>query len=80
MTLQWRSPHPRWEQSDNGTQLLVREGKQFSLSAAGEKLYAEAQDILLALSNLDSRVRDDSPYEGHWTSMLVLNFTQQNLR
>lgn len=46
------------------TELLVRQGKQFSLSAVGERLYAEAQDILLALSNLEQSVTDDPPYVG----------------
>jgi DNA-binding transcriptional LysR family regulator len=42
----------------------VRQGKQFSLSDVGERLYADAQGILLALSNLERNVGEDPPYEG----------------
>ncbi len=47
-----------------GTGLLVRHGKQFSLSASGEKLYAEAKDILQSLENLEQKVGEDPPFEG----------------
>ena len=47
-----------------GAELLVRQGKQFSLSGAGERLYAEAQGILFALSNLEQTIAEDPPFEG----------------
>ncbi|MCK5864353.1 LysR family transcriptional regulator [Marinobacter adhaerens] len=64
MTQSGVSQHVRKLEEQLGTELLVRQGKQFSLSGAGEKLYAEAQDILLALSNLEQTVGEDPPYEG----------------
>ncbi|MDP2608864.1 MULTISPECIES: LysR family transcriptional regulator [unclassified Oceanobacter] len=47
-----------------GVELLQRQGKQFSLSDAGERLYREAREILLALANLQQRVAADPAYEG----------------
>lgn len=64
MTQSGVSQHVRKLEEQLGTELLVRQGKQFSLSGAGEKLYAEAQDILLALSNLEQKVGGDPPFEG----------------
>ena len=64
MTQSGVSQHVRKLEEQLGTELLVRQGKQFSLSGAGQKLYAEAQDILLALSNLEQTVGEDPPYEG----------------
>ncbi|MBR9869686.1 MAG: LysR family transcriptional regulator [Gammaproteobacteria bacterium] len=64
MTQSGVSQHVRKLEEQLGTELLVRQGKQFSLSGAGERLYAEAQDVLLALSNLELAVVEDPPYEG----------------
>ncbi len=58
------SQHIRKLEEQLGTELLVRHGKQFSLSGAGVKLYDEAQGLLLALSNLESKVGEDPPFEG----------------
>lgn len=64
MTQSGVSQHVRKLEEQLGVALLERQGKQFSLSDAGERLYAEAQDILLGLSNLEQRIGEDSPYEG----------------
>ncbi|SNC75832.1 transcriptional regulator, LysR family [Marinobacter sp. es.048] len=64
MTQSGVSQHVRKLEEQLGTELLVRQGKQFSLSGAGEKLYTEAQGILLALSNLEQKVGEDPPFEG----------------
>ena len=64
MTQSGVSQHVRKLEDQLGTKLLVREGKQFSLSGAGERLYAEAQDILLALSNLEAKIGSDPEFEG----------------
>lgn len=64
MTQSGVSQHVRKLEEQLGAELLVRQGKQFSLSDAGERLYADAQDILLALSNLEQNVGEDPPYEG----------------
>lgn len=64
MTQSGVSQHIRKLEEQMGVELLIRQGKQFSLSDAGERLYAEAQDILLALSNLEQKVVEDLAYEG----------------
>ena len=64
MTQSGVSQHVRKLEQQLGVELLIRHGKQFSLSDAGERLYSDAQGILLALSNLQQRVAEDPPYEG----------------
>lgn len=64
MTQSGVSQHVRKLEEQLGTKLLIRQGKQFSLSDAGKTLYAEARDILLALSNLEQQVGEDPAYEG----------------
>lgn len=64
MTQSGVSQHVRKLEEQLGVELLLREGKKFSLSDAGERLYAEARDILLALSNLEQQIAEDPAYEG----------------
>jgi LysR family transcriptional regulator, transcriptional activator of the cysJI operon len=64
MTQSGVSQHVRKLEEQLGVELLIREGKQFSLSGAGERLYIEAQDILSALSHLEQTIVEDPPYEG----------------
>ncbi|WP_433923866.1 LysR family transcriptional regulator [Vreelandella sp. 21] len=64
MTQSGVSQHVRKLEEQLGVELLIREGKKFSLSQAGERLYIEAQNILQALSSLEQAVQEDSPYEG----------------
>lgn len=64
MTQSGVSQHIRKLEEQLGVALLIREGKQFSLSGAGERLYVEAQAILSALSHLEQQVVEDPPYEG----------------
>lgn len=64
MTQSGVSQHVRKLEEQLGLPLLVRHGKQFSLSSAGEKLYAGAQDIMQALVSLEQNVGDDPPFEG----------------
>ena len=44
--------------------LLIRQGKQFLLTDAGQQLYQEAEDILQRLARLEQRIGEDPPYEG----------------
>ncbi|MDN3453399.1 MULTISPECIES: LysR family transcriptional regulator [unclassified Psychrobacter] len=44
--------------------LLIRQGKQFSLTDAGQQLYQEAEDILQRLARLEQRIGEDPAYEG----------------
>tara|TARA_Y100001933_G_scaffold36541_1_gene31630 strand:+ start:957 stop:1826 length:870 start_codon:yes stop_codon:yes gene_type:complete len=64
MTQSGVSQHISKLEEQLGAELLVRQGKQFSLSGAGERLYAEAQGILFALSNLEQTIAEDPPFEG----------------
>mgnify|MGYP006282731937 FL=1 len=64
MTQSGVSQHVRKLEAQLGVDLLVRQGKQFSLSEAGDRLYTEAQGILRSLSNLEQTVGEDPPYEG----------------
>ncbi|GAB3096760.1 LysR family transcriptional regulator [Aestuariicella hydrocarbonica] len=64
MTQSGVSQHVRKLEEQLGVELLVRHGKQFSLSGAGDRLYAEAQYILIALSNIEQKVGEDPPFEG----------------
>ena len=64
MTQSGVSQHVLKLEAQLGVALLERQGKQFSLSGAGERLYAESRGILLALSNLEQKVTEDPPFEG----------------
>ena len=44
--------------------LLARDGKQFTLTQAGGRLYEQGRSILMSLSNLEQRVAFDPPHEG----------------
>ena len=64
MTQSGVSQHIRKLEEQMGTQLLIRQGKQFTLSDAGELLFDEAQSILTSLANLERKITDDPPFEG----------------
>ncbi|TCS39746.1 LysR family transcriptional regulator [Reinekea marinisedimentorum] len=64
MTQSGVSQHIRKLEEQVGADLLVREGKQFSLTHAGERLYSEAQQIVTALTELKQRIKEDPPFEG----------------
>ena len=64
MTQSGVSQHKRKLEEQLDTDLLIRQGKQFSLTNAGEQLYREAGEILQRLSNLEQRIGEDPPYEG----------------
>lgn len=64
MTQSGVSQHIRKLEQQLGTELLLREGKQFTLSEAGEKLYGKAKLALQQLEDLEQSVKQDPPYEG----------------
>lgn len=47
-----------------GLPLLLREGKQFTLTDAGDRLYKEGKGVLRELLELEKRVGDNPPFEG----------------
>lgn len=64
MTQSGVSQHVRKLEDQLRQDLLIREGKQFRLTDAGDRLYCEARLIIQSLSNLEQRVRDDPADEG----------------
>jgi len=64
MTQSGVSQHIRKLEEQLSKPLLVRQGKQFSLTDAGEHLYREAREIILSLSYLEQSVGEDPAYEG----------------
>jgi len=64
MTQSGVSQHVRKLEEQLGRPLLIRQGKRFELTDAGERLYQESREIILSLSNLEQSVREDSAYEG----------------
>lgn len=64
MTQSGVSQHVRKLEEQLARPLLVRQGKQFALTEAGERLYREARDILRSLANLEQQVREDPAFEG----------------
>lgn len=64
MTQSGVSQHVRKLEEQLDTQLLVREGKQFSLTDAGQTLYQQGGGILQALQQLQQAVRQDPPFAG----------------
>ncbi|SEA20774.1 LysR family transcriptional regulator [Microbulbifer marinus] len=64
MTQSGVSQHLQKLESQLGHALLAREGKQFTLTDAGERLYEEGRKILLALQDLEQSVGEDPAYEG----------------
>lgn len=64
MTQSGVSQHLRKLEELLGQPLLIRHGKQFTLTDTGERLYREAREIILSLSNLEQRVGEDPAYEG----------------
>lgn len=64
MTQSGVSQHVRKLEEQLQVELLVRHGKDFSLTEAGNKLYQQGAEVLLTLSNLRQDVVQDSPFEG----------------
>lgn len=64
MTQSGVSQHIQKLEEQLGVPLLIRQGKQFSLSEPGKQLYTEARNIVMALSNLEQRIIEDPSYEG----------------
>ncbi|MBR9856467.1 MAG: LysR family transcriptional regulator [Gammaproteobacteria bacterium] len=64
MTQSGVSQHVRKLEDQLARPLLIRQGKQFTLTEAGERLYREAKEVIRSLANLEQLVADDPPYEG----------------
>lgn len=64
MTQSGVSQHVRKLEGHLEQSLLIRQGKQFTLTDAGERLYQEASTIVQSLSDLEQRVGADPAFEG----------------
>lgn len=64
MTQSGVSQHIRKLEQQLGQDLLVRQGKQFHLTDAGNRLYLEGREILYNLAKLEQGIRTDPVHEG----------------
>jgi DNA-binding transcriptional LysR family regulator len=64
MTQSGVSQHVRKLEEYLGQPLLIREGKRFTLTATGDRLYCEGQKLILSLSDLEKQVGLDPAFEG----------------
>lgn len=64
MTQSGISQHIRKLEEQLEQDLLIREGKQFTLTDAGLRLYTEGKQIINSLSELEQRVTTDPAFEG----------------
>ncbi|MEH6912360.1 MAG: LysR family transcriptional regulator [Oceanicoccus sp.] len=64
MTQSGVSQHVRKLEDYLGLALLIRHGKQFTLTDAGESLYREGRKVINALSDIEARVATNPTHEG----------------
>jgi DNA-binding transcriptional LysR family regulator len=64
MTQSGVSQHVRKLEEHLGQPLLIRQGKSFTLTTTGDRLYQEGQKLILSLTDLEKRVVLDPAYEG----------------
>lgn len=64
MTQSGVSQHIHKLETQLGRPLLLRQGKRFTLTDAGERLYREARGIVESLSSLEQQIREDPSHEG----------------
>jgi len=64
MTQSGVSQHVRKLEEHLGQPLLIRQGKKFTLTSTGNRLYQEGQKLIFSLANLEKRVGLDPAHEG----------------
>ncbi len=64
MTQSGVSQHIRKLEEQLDQALLIREGKSFCLTDAGERFYLAAKSVLESLNDLEQLVKEDNPYCG----------------
>jgi len=64
MTQSGVSQHVRKLEEHLGQSLLIRQGKSFTLTSTGDRLYQEGQKLILSLTDLEKRVGLDPTHEG----------------
>jgi DNA-binding transcriptional LysR family regulator len=64
MTQSGVSQHVRKLEEHLGQPLLIRQGKRFTLTSAGDRLYQEGRKVIVSLADLEKRVGIDPAHEG----------------
>jgi len=64
MTQSGVSQHVRKLEEHLGQPLLIRQGKKFTLTSTGDRLYQEGQKLIFSLADLEKRVALDPAHEG----------------
>lgn len=64
MTQSGVSQHVRKLEEQLDQPLLLRQGKAFTLTTAGDRLYLEGRQLLLSLADLEQRIALDPAFEG----------------
>lgn len=64
MTQSGVSQHIKKLEQQLGTTLLIRDGKSFTLSDAGNKLFLKGQELLKSAEELEQLITQDEQYEG----------------
>lgn len=64
MTQSGVSQHIKKLEQQLDTPLLIRDGKSFSLTSAGEKLYQQGKYLLNNLTELEASIKLDDPFSG----------------
>jgi DNA-binding transcriptional LysR family regulator len=67
MTQSGVSQHIQKLEKQLETQLLIREGKSFSLTNAGQQLYQQGQQLLRSAKQLEALIKQDEPFVGNVT-------------
>lgn len=77
MTQSGVSQHVRKLEEQLGQALLIRQGKRFILTSAGNRLYKEGQALIVSLADLENRIGLDPAYEvvvPSWDQLIDLGF------
>ena len=64
MTQSGVSQHIKKLEQQLDVQLLLREGKTFTVTEAGSKLYLQGKELLTRFNELESQVQQDDPHKG----------------
>jgi len=64
MTQSGVSQHVKKLEHQLGVPLLIREGKSFTLTDSGKKLYQQGQSLLLSFAELEQSIKGDEAYDG----------------
>ncbi|WJG08165.1 LysR family transcriptional regulator [Aliiglaciecola sp. LCG003] len=64
MTQSGVSQHIKKLENQLASQLLIRQGKSFSLTSAGQQLYTKGRELLHSAAELEASIKQDDAYSG----------------